>query len=238
MRKTNHVPWMGRTVVVAIMAFVGLGLFAGSAAAQTVVYDYDDHGAWWDSFDCPAMKRLLPALTSGNRGLTADETTAAHEERVCAMTAGLEAEDVIIIRDFITATMHEAHATHKAWWNAQSPASNACTYWQQALAGQAPIGTDTGVLVATLTAANSATTTPAALTTGMTGDYCGSYDRLNAAGHARADMSGNALSGRAMMTDGEDDEEDMADAPALPLVGIGLLGLLLAGRGAWLRRRA
>ena len=28
------------------------------------------------------------------------------------------------------------------------------------------------------------------------------------------------------------------DAPALPLVGIGLLGLLLAGRGAWLRRRA
>ena len=26
--------------------------------------------------------------------------------------------------------------------------------------------------------------------------------------------------------------------PALPLVGIGILGLLLAGRGAWLRRRA
>lgn len=25
--------------------------------------------------------------------------------------------------------------------------------------------------------------------------------------------------------------------PALPLVGIGVLGLLLAGRGAWLRRR-
>ena len=26
-------------------------------------------------------------------------------------------------------------------------------------------------------------------------------------------------------------------APALPLVGVGILGLLLAGRGAWLRRR-
>ena len=26
--------------------------------------------------------------------------------------------------------------------------------------------------------------------------------------------------------------------PALPLVGLGILGLLLAGRGAWLRRRA
>jgi len=25
--------------------------------------------------------------------------------------------------------------------------------------------------------------------------------------------------------------------PALPLVGVGVLGLLLAGRGAWLRRR-
>ena len=28
------------------------------------------------------------------------------------------------------------------------------------------------------------------------------------------------------------------EAPALPLAGLGILGLLLAGRGAWLRRRS
>ena len=43
MRKTNNLPWMGRTVVVAIMALVGLGAFAGSAQAQgTTFFDFDD----------------------------------------------------------------------------------------------------------------------------------------------------------------------------------------------------
>ena len=45
-------------------------------------------------------------------------------------------------------------------------------------------------------------------------------------------MAGNALSGRGDMA-----MPDPTDAPALPLVGIGILGLLLGGRGAWLRRR-
>ena len=44
------------------------------------------------------------------------------------------------------------------------------------------------------------------------------------------DGVGMAISGRGgMMTDEE--------TPALPLAGVGILGLLLAGRGAWLRRR-
>ena len=36
---------------------------------------------------------------------------------------------------------------------------------------------------------------------------------------------------------GDEDMDDEEEAPALPLVGLGFLGALLAGRGAWLRRR-
>lgn len=218
------------TCAVAALAMAAL-LLPAPAAAQTVVYDYDDHGAWWDSFDCPAMKRLLPAHADGTRGRTGAEGDDAHEDRVCVMTANLNLEDSIIVRDFISRTMTDAHATHKAWWNAQSPASNACTYWQQALAGQAPIATDGGVIIATLTADNSATTTPGILTSGMTQDYCGSYDRLNDAGHARADKSGDALSGRGDMT------PTPTPTPAVPFVFLMLLGGGLAARGAWMRRR-
>ena len=51
----------------------------------------------------------------------------------------------------------------------------------------------------------------------------------------RVDKSADALSGRgAMMTD----DDDMAEAPALPLFASLMLGGLLAGRGWWLRRRA
>jgi len=237
MRKTNNLPWMGRTVVVAIMALVGLGVFAGSAEAQTTVYDYDDYMAWWDSFNCAEMKVLLPMLTASSDRVTADETTAQHEARVCRHYMGSgpdpEAEDTIILRDFIEGTEHSMKATHKAWWDANSAADNACSYQQQALAGQVAISGDDGGLTISIT---GGTSVPVASTTGSDGDYCGSYDRLRSgATMERVMKSGDALSGRAMMTDGGD---DMDTAPALPLVGVGLLGLLLAGRGAWLRRRA
>ena len=61
----------------------------------------------------------------------------------------------------------------------------------------------------------------------------GELSQLTASVSARATAAYNALSGDAMTT-----EEEEEEAPALPLVGVGLLGLLLAGRGAWLRRRA
>ena len=228
MRKTNHVPWLGRTVVAVIMVLVGLGVFAGSAAAQTTVYDYDNYRAWWDSFGCPEMKVLLPALASGVRGLTSAETTAAHEKRVCVGSGAVKLEDAQILRDFIEGTSHAMKATHKSWWDSNSLADNACSLTQQALAGQVPIATDQGALIADFSGTASSD--------GMDEDYCGAYDRLRANAMARVTKSGDALSGRAMMSD--DDDDDMDEAPALPLVGVGLLGLLLAGRGAWLRRRA
>ena len=68
-----------------------------------------------------------------------------------------------------------------------------------------------------------AATAPVATVSGATAAVAGQIDAAY-----------NSLMSGMMTTDDEEEEE----APALPLVGIGILGLLLAGRGAWLRRRA
>ena len=65
--------------------------------------------------------------------------------------------------------------------------------------------------------------------------FCRDYDGANglrATEKEVVDRIAMALSGRSVMMPTEE------EAPALPLVGVGILGFLLAGRGAWLRRRA
>jgi len=57
--------------------------------------------------------------------------------------------------------------------------------------------------------------------------YCKVFNNLGADARARVEKSGMALSG--MMP-------TPTPTPALPVVGVGILGLLLAGRGMWLRR--
>ena len=225
MRKTKNLPWMGRTVATAIAVIAGLGLFVGTAAAQMTVYDYDDGMAWWNAYECAAMMVLLPALADTDPD-TADlqaESDDDHEDRVCVMYADLDNRDKIIIEDFIASTDTDAHETNEDWWDAQTVVN------RQVLGGAVAIVSDGSAT----TRYGSQTTTAA--TTGFATLFNDDYDDLRAAAMEIVDMAGYALSGRAMMTDEEEEEEE---APALPLVGIGLLGLLLAGRGAWLRRRA
>ena len=125
----------------------------------------------------------------------------------------------------------------KDWWNANDEdgtgtANTACLHRQQ-LVGIIPIDGD-GATDGVQPASAADDDVDAVL-------YCRPYDGTGGLRPAEMEVVNGvamAISGRGgMMTDGDDDD-GMEDAPALPLVGIGLLGLLLAGRGAWLRRRA
>ena len=226
MRKTHNLPWMGRTVATAIMVLVGLGVFAGSAAAQTMVYDYDDTAAWWNAYGCADMMTLLPAYVDADQAGagTAAESDANHKKRVCVMYDMLITADKLILETFIESTDEKAKATHKAWWDAQTDLH------KQILGGALAVvqdGTEND-------ADRYGDPTADAATTGLPVAFNEDYDDLGATVKGIVNTAGDALSGRGGMTTDDGEEE----APALPLVGIGLLGLLLAGRGAWLRRRA
>ena len=218
MRKTNNLPWMGRTVGIAVMVLVGLGVFAGSASAQTMVYDFDSAAGWWAAYDCDAMRVIL-----GSGGDGGNPVTLASQSDACKGFDMLSRANQRVIEDFVdpasTATAGQVnvpgpHASNAAWWNAQTPATNCAL--AQALAGVLPIGT---------------------IGTGASTDveknlFCRAYADLRDAEEEVVNMAGNGLSG--MSGDGM----TPTPTPAVPLVGIGILGLLLAGRGAWLRRRA
>ena len=212
---------MRKLICLAAVAALALTLGAGSASAQTVVYDYDDHNMWWDAHDCDAMKRLLPIMTGGARN--SDETTAEHTARVCVGSDKLMPEDTIIIRTFIQATPNGPFKDNKAWWDH----ADQTAAFRQALAGRTAIQDASGLYAA-----------PTALTTSPATDYDDTYDNLRSRAKTVVDKVGMYLSGRGMMMTDGDDDDDTDEAPALPLVGVGILGLLLAGRGAWLRRRA
>ena len=142
------------------------------------------------------------------------ESTAGHEKRVCGMSDNLAPADLLILQTFIAATMATGHADHKTWWSANSVAN------RQALAGRVAISGENQSYKEPSEDSNE-------------GDYSEEYDRLRPEPMARVVKSADALSGQSAMKTTDDEEE----APALPLAGIAILGMLLAGRGWWLRRR-
>jgi hypothetical protein len=212
-RESNRSFWLGRVAATAIMVLVGLGLFAGSAAAQVTFYEYDDAAAWWAYFDCDAMKMIIPAAE--------DETSAKHEERACSPTlAGLERPERRAIEDFIDSLENGPLKNAEAFWD---HATNASCLNRARIVGR------TGLEVADVTEDDADDIAAPVSGTRTNVLYCSAYDDLGSGERAEVSMIAMALSGA--------DTTDEEDAPALPLVGVGLLGLLLAGRGAWLRRR-
>ncbi len=220
-RESNRSFWLGRTAATALMVLVGLGVFAGSAAAQgTTFYEFTDAEAWWEYFDCDEMRVIL-----GTGGDGTNAIVRASEAIACKpMLDGLTRANQRIIENFIepvdttSATndnVSSMFSSTKLWWNAVGDETSGCEI-RQKLAGVLPIA-----------ATDAATGAEPML-------FCADYDGatgLRSTQQAIVADFGMALSGRTGMAT---DEEE---APALPLAGLGILGLLLAGRGAWLRRR-
>ena len=211
MRKTNHVPWMGRTVIVAIMALVGLGVFAGPAQAQNEALVLDNVMYWWDHLGCEEMINSVNAidgLDTGHPILTGTETfsTTANDStrEWCGKFDDLGANQ----RRALNAGAMQSRADGGITTKASDRIFDKSGWWD----GMTVEGQNMAI-----GATAAATVNLSDATTSIAG---------------RVDDAYMALMSGMMRTD---DEEE---APALPLVGIGLLGLLLAGRGAWLRRRS
>ena len=208
-----------RVLVTALVLLVGLGAFAGSASAQRTVYDFDDEEAWWNAYDCRAKRMIL-----GDEDGDALADTFVNRERACVMFDDLQPADKDYIVDFITSTATNNHESVEDWWDAQDGGLTARASYcpnAQRLAAVIPIAQTDRI--------------------GSEPLYCLGLSALDedddARIIARINMAGMALSGIGM-DDSEEEGGEEGEAPALPLVGVGLLGLLLAGRGAWLRRRA
>ena len=224
MRESNHLPWMGRIMATAVMVLVGLGAFAGSVEAQTTFYPYTNAAAWWNAYDCDAMKVLIPKdlgadTAVGGTGDDADESTANHEKRVCVMWPGLATAERLVIENFLMGNGqpggqqvvdrgpgNAGFMDHKSWWAAQGTAGTAdaanCLVKQRYTATTGLAGSE-GALPADM----QFKATPATAV-----DVCDAYDRLRSGALNAVNRAGNALSGTSSSTTTDEDE-----APALPL---------------------
>ena len=219
MRRANNQPWMGRTVVTGIAVFVVLGAVGGSAQAQNTPIVIDNVEAWWDHLNCERMINAVNAI---------DGLNAAHP----VLDNGGNAEE------FSPGTDGDNDSEREwcAMWNGlganQQRALNAGAKQSRADGGIITKASDRvfdmhgwwngmsdeGRLIAI---GGVAADVPAGAN--------GELDQLTVAVSERATAAYHAL--MSSMTTEE-------EAPALPLAGVGILGLLVAGRGAWLRRRA
>lgn len=217
---------MRNVSVVAIVALVGVLGFSAQAQAQG--NDLTDVEGWWASLNCQYMVGAAvhsgaesgALFTKGTDGDNPDEQqwckptfeALALADRAnlhtAVTTAAGTAGDANDPPAMITRKPSAEIISAKGWWNA-------LTYDAKDAAVGGLLGlTDpaNGTFVAMTEATEVA------------------YDDLTVAQNARVNKAYEGLKKGATTMMPE-------PSPALPLVGLGILGLLLAGRGAYLRRR-
>ena len=213
MRESTLLPRMGRIVAATVMVLVGLGVFAAPAQAQNEPLVLDNVMYWWDHLNCEKMINAVNAIEGLNTAhpvLDPDEVfTAGTDRDNDSERQWCVGFDALGLNEQRALTAGATQARADGGITTKATDSVfSMTQWWNGM-------TDEGRQMAIGAAAAPAATVAAATTT-VAGQIRMAYESL---------MSG-------MMT------TTTTDAPALPLVGIGILGLLLAGRGAWIRRRS
>ena len=249
MRKTNHVPWMGRTVGTAIrrklicltaVAALAFGaLMPAPAVAQNDPVVLDNVMYWWDHLDCPKMVAAVNAIMTTNA-----DTHASHP-----VLDGVEAKPAAPF-DNTDAEREWCHLWSGLGENQQRAINYGAKQPRRGTgAADADNPNDGGIV----TAASSRVFDKTGWWDGLsnegrriaigdfvwdaTGEAAGTqnnlaaYASLTGALQSRVTNAYMALMGDAMPT-------TTTDAPALPIFATLMLGGVLAGRGWWLRRRA
>ena len=197
----------GNVSVVGALTLLGFLAFSGQAEAQAK--SFENYMAWWNSLSCDEMVNVA-IDTGADDDATQDggAKSTLGEFRWCGTWDDLGGGDQTLIKNAVTTgPMKITKAT--------SAGLATVPGWWASLDGHQQC------IAVGRTAPGSASATDGtpcgsgASTTGLNSLMGGVRDTAMAAGYA-------------LMGEG---------VPAVPLVGLGVLGLVLAGRGAYLRRR-
>ena len=201
---------------------------AGYALAMGMTAEFDQimMSALWQPFDLPALEGNFSMVEGWWNGLDCPRMNAAVNEYdpglmamgmdsgYCAMYADLRDPEKTVVHEAVMEIDGDYPSIHM-WWEALDcrQMSIATGYAQPAYCGHfvnAPKANEMNTL--TMEQEEVVAIAGYVLATGM----MATFDEIKASPLW----------------------QPFTAVPALPLVGIGILGLLLAGRGAWLRRRA
>ena len=229
-RESNRSFCLGRVAATAIMVLVGIGVFTGSAAAQNTPVVLDNYMAWWDQVGSPPSNAATQcaAMIEVVNDLEINQFTTDTPPKP---TQGLGDDHVAAV----ATTVSHFQRWCVAWsgLSTKRDQDDADALMRGVTRGTTRITTDAADNVFDVRGWWASLTGQAArnIAIGSAADVAAAYpSSASDSTRMKINAAYAALMGDMMMpTEG---------APALPLVGIGILGLLLAGRGAWLRRRA
>ena len=217
-RELNRSFWLGRTAATAIMVLVGLGVFAGSAQAQNAAIVLDNVEGWWDHLGCEEMINSVNAVSGldagdpgGHAVFDGDETFSTTANNSTREWCGMFDELGANQQRALNAAAKQSRTEGGITTKMSDRVFDLSGWWDGMDVEGRQIAI--GAVVADISATPSESV----------------WAELPRSLSDRAEDAYMYLMSGAMPTD---------EAPALPLAGLGILGLLLAGRGAWLRRRS